>query len=142
MDRFSLSHLSDQELIESFEASLAELQASTARMLECIAQVDALEVFRDAGYSTLEEFCLAESGIEPDDIVGFVQVARASREFPTILQAIAQGHHEIATLAMLVPHMNAERVDELLVTTKHMSARRLRHFLRERFGSAAGDPAD
>lgn len=140
MDRFSLSHLSDQELIESFEASLGELQASTARMLECIAQVDALGVFRDAGYETLEEFCLAESGIDPEDVVGFVQVARASREFPAILPAIEHGHHEVGTLSTLVPHLTHENAAEVLVSTKHMSERRLRNFLRERFG-AEPDPA-
>ena len=142
MDRFSLSHLSDQELIESFEASLGELQASTARMLECIAQVDALGVFRDAGYETLEEFCLAESGIDSEEVVAFVQVARASREFPGILQAIEQGHHEVTTLSLVVPYLTSERAAELLVTTKHMSARRLRNFLRERFGAAPGAATD
>lgn len=142
MDRFSLSHLSDQELIESFEASLGELQASTARMLECIAQVDALGVFRDAGHETLEEFCLAESGIDPDEVVGFVQVARASREFPAILSAIGQGHHEVGTLSTLVPHMTHENAAELIASTKHMSGQRLRNFLRERFGAGPGPAAD
>jgi len=142
MDRFSLSHLSDQELIESFEASLGELQASTARMLECIAQVDVLGVFRDAGHETLEEFCLAETGIDPDEVVGFVQVARASRDFPAILSAIGQGHHEVTTMASLVPYLTTESATELLASTKHMSGQRLRSFLRERFGAAPGAATD
>jgi 5-methylcytosine-specific restriction endonuclease McrA len=83
-------------------------------MLALIAEVDRRKAFRDEGYSSMYRYCVEKLCMSEDVAYKRILTARASRRFPAILPAIANGRLSISTVALLRNHLDAARAGELL----------------------------
>jgi hypothetical protein len=110
----SRSHLATRVLLESLTAVVTRDRATTAEMLDLIAEVDRRGAFRDEGYSSMYRFCVEKLRMSEDVAYKRILAARASKRFPAILPAIAEGSLTISTVALLRNHLKTVQGEELL----------------------------
>src|SRR5258708_10846483 len=91
MRAYSLSHLSDPELIRSLATLLAQERTATAAVLAHIAEVDARRLYVPAGYPSMYAYCVEELRLSEDAAFRRIRAARAARRFPSLLELVAEG---------------------------------------------------
>ncbi|MEO5618344.1 MAG: hypothetical protein ABIS67_11270, partial [Candidatus Eisenbacteria bacterium] len=91
MKSYSLSHLSNQVLLRSLAALVAQNRATTADLLAHIAEVDARKLYLPAAYPSMFAYCVGELRLSEDSAFKRIRVARKARQFPAIFEAIADG---------------------------------------------------
>ncbi len=133
MNRYSLTHLSDQTLLRDLVAALARERTATAIVLAHIAEVDARRLYAPAGYPSMFSYCVGELHLSEDAAVNRIRAARIAREFPAIFDALADGRLHLAAVLLLKPHLSPGSADELIAATAHKSKAEIERLLAERF---------
>jgi hypothetical protein len=128
-----LSQLPDDALQSALLALTRRSNENLARLLASLAEMDARELFRSAGYSSAYEFCVHGQHMDEDDVPGYLRVARVARQFPAIFPAIADARLNTATVLLLEPHLTPATVDELLAAAAHKTETEIKRLLAERF---------
>ena len=82
MERYSLTHLSNEVLRRELTTKAATEKEATAELLAHIAEFDARKLYLPAAYGSMLTYCVGELGLSEDSAKKRIQVARASREFP------------------------------------------------------------
>src|SRR5262249_26174265 len=72
------------------------------------------QLFLLAGYSCFHAFCPTELRCSRQEAYKWIQVARAVRRFPAILEAIAEGRLKRSGVGVLAPHLDEANAEELL----------------------------
>src|SRR5438094_8149193 len=91
MQRYSLSHLSDDALRRGLSVTVACERGGTAELLAHIAEFDARKLHLPAAYPSMYAYCVGELHLSEDAAFKRIRAARAARAFPVIFQAIADG---------------------------------------------------
>ena len=130
---YSLSHLSDPDLLSNLSALVARERAATAELLAHIAEVDARRLFRDAAYPSMFAYCVAELHLSEDAAYKHITTARASRRFPMLYDAIADGRLHLSAVLLLAVHLTSESIAELVAAAAHKSKLEIERLLAERF---------
>jgi hypothetical protein len=130
---YSRAHLSDQTLLRNLAARVAEECSSTAEMLADLAEVDGRRLYAPAGYPSMYSYCVEELHLSEQSALKRIRAARATRQFPAILDAVAQGRLHLTALVLLAPYLRPETVDELLAAATHKSAAAIEQLLAQRF---------
>ncbi|HKQ59206.1 MAG TPA: hypothetical protein VJY35_15195 [Candidatus Eisenbacteria bacterium] len=112
MNPWDRSHLSDEELVRSLQTNSDRLRKSTAETLKHIAEIDAREAYREAGFDSMLEYC--ERELNMDEAPESILAARASRRCPRVIDAIAEGRTDVTVVALLAPYLTLENADELI----------------------------
>ena len=99
----SLTHLSNQDLTSALAAAAARERISTAELVAYIAEFDARGLYRPAGYPSMHQYCEAVLGLSPDSAYKRIQVARAAREFPQLVEALEDGCVHLTGANLLAP---------------------------------------
>ena len=133
MKRYSLSHLSDEFLLRSLIALVAQDRATTAEMLAHIAEVDERKLYLPAGYSSMFAYCVGELHFSEDATLRRITAARAARRFPAIFEAVARGHLHLTAVSRLAPHLTEGNADELIGAASHRTTQEIEQLLAERF---------
>ena len=60
MGKYSLAHLSESALLNGLKVNLARERDALALVLAHIAEVDARELYKAAGYSSMHMYCVHE----------------------------------------------------------------------------------
>lgn len=101
--------LSDQDLLARIEA-LAGSERQTAA--ELVAHLAALELrpslYAAQGYGSLFDYCTQALRLSEDVACNRIQITRACRRFPVILDLLATGAVSLRSLRVLGPHLTAE----------------------------------
>jgi 5-methylcytosine-specific restriction endonuclease McrA len=121
MARYSLTHLSNEVLRRELSTAAANEHGATAELIAHIAEFDARKLFLPAAYGSMLTYCMGELGLSEDAAAKRIQVARASRDFPGILEALAEGRIHLTGLRLLVPRLTPENCEELLAAASHKS---------------------
>ncbi len=116
---------------------LAELasrdRSTTAELLAVIGEVAARRLHRGLGYGSMYRYCLGVLHMSEDVAFKRIQVARAARKYPLILEMIADGRLHLSGAILLVPHLAPGNVDELLAESTHRTKREIKLVLARRF---------
>jgi len=136
MQRYSLSHLTDQALLRDLATLLAEDRHTTASVLAHLAEVDARKLYLPAGYPSMFAYCVGEFRLAEDSAAKRIRACRAAREFPAIFPAVAEGRLHLSAVVMLAPHLTPENADELIGAAMHQSKAAIEVLLAERFPQA------
>ena len=133
MKRYSLTHLSDEVLRKELSKKAANENEATAELIAHIAEFDARKLYLPAAYPSMLAYCMGVLRLSEDAAKKRIQVARASRECPCILDALAEGRVHLTGLRLLAPRLSPETVDELLASATHKSRDEIEQFLAERY---------
>jgi hypothetical protein len=133
MSCYSLSHLADRTLLRELTESVSQDRNTTARMLAQIAEVDERRLYLPAGYSSMFLYCLHELRMSEDVAYKRIRAARAARQFPAILPALADGRLHLAAVVLLTPHLTPDTSEELLAAAQHRTKAEIELLLAQRF---------
>ena len=87
---YCFEHLGNHDLDSTVDSYLAKQRSSTAILVALLAEVDARRFFVQAGYSSMQAWCVGAKGMSEDMALKWIQVARAARDFPALLPPLAR----------------------------------------------------
>ena len=134
MKSYALNHLSRPGLQEALHAIAARERGNTADFLAHLGEAEAVCLYKDAGCSSMFEYCVSELKLAESAAYRRIQVARACRKFPQLFHAIADGRLNLTTVLLLRPHFAKENVDELIRAATHKRKAQIERLIAERFG--------
>jgi hypothetical protein len=104
----SLRRLTDAELVARVEALAKRERGDTAQLVAHLAELDTRDVYLRAGYSSLFTYCRDALALSEHEAYNRIEVARAARRFPVILELLASGTVHLTTVRLLSPHLTPE----------------------------------
>ena len=110
----SLSLLSDAALVAGLERSLTRERDETASVVAHLAELDTRDVYLREGYSSLFVYCRDALGMSEGEAYNRIEVARAARRFPVVLDMLADGRVHLTAVRLLAPHLTGDNHAEVL----------------------------
>jgi hypothetical protein len=104
----SLRRLSDAELGARLEDLAARERGATAALVAHLAELDTRSLHLQAGYGSLFVYCRDALRLAEHECYNRIEVARAVRRIPVILERLASGDLNLTTVRMLAPHLTPE----------------------------------
>jgi len=93
----SLTRLSDAELVARMKGLVARERDATAQLIAHLAEMDTRDLHLREGYESLYVYCRDALGLSEWEAYNRIEVARAARWYPVILEMLAAGanHREV-----------------------------------------------
>jgi hypothetical protein len=79
-----------------------------------LAELDTRDVFLREGYASLFVYCLDALGLSEWEAYNRIEVARAARRFPVILDMLAEGSVNLTAVRLLAPYLTPGNHREVL----------------------------
>jgi 5-methylcytosine-specific restriction endonuclease McrA len=133
MRSYSLTHLSDRDLLGRLAALVARDRVTTAELLAHISEVDARKLYLPAACPSMLVYCVRELHLSEDSALKRIHAARAAREFPEIFAALAEGRLHLSAVVQLAPHLTQENADGLFSAAAWKTKSEIQKLLAERF---------
>src|SRR5687768_2257984 len=127
----SLAHLSDQELLTSTRRLVGKSNQVFAALLLHLAEVEARGIHRARLCASLYTYCVYELRFSEDAAARRSSAARLVKQFPALLDAIANGELHLTGLLMIGPHLTLENHVEVLGRAKFRTKKELAKLVRE-----------
>src|SRR6266487_4880342 len=103
------SRLSDQDLLLRVGVLAGKEREASVELVAHLAALDARPaLFAAAGHGSLFTYCTEVLRLSEDATCNRIQAARACRDFPVILAALASGAMSLTSVRMLRPHLTPE----------------------------------
>jgi len=133
MTRRSFAGVPDHVLLRNLAALVARDRATTAELLDHIAEVDDRKLYLPAGYASMFLYCLSELRMSEDVTYKRLQAARAAREFPPIFEMVKDGRLHLTAVVLLAPHLTRENAADLLAAATNRTKAEIELLIAERF---------
>jgi len=119
------STLSDDKLLSATRDLVARSNEATAHLVAHLAEIDARKLYLEQAQPSMFAWCVAELGASEDVACNWIAVARASRGYPAVLDALREGKVHLTGLRMLSPHLTGEGHLALLEEAAGKSKRKI-----------------
>jgi hypothetical protein len=133
MSSYSLSHVSDPDLLRGLASLVAQDRATTARLLAHVGEVDARRLYLPAAHPSMYSYCVHELRLSEDAAYKRIRVARVARHFPVIFEALADGRLHLSAVVLLTPYLSQENAAALLAAAAHKTKSEIEELIAERF---------
>jgi hypothetical protein len=133
VNRFSLTHLSNEVLRRELTTKAARENEATAELLAHIAEFDERKLYLPEAYESMLAYCVGALGLPEEAAKKRIWVARAGRGCPGVFEALASGRVHLAGLVVLARHLSPENAPELLVAAEHKSREDIERLVADRF---------
>jgi len=114
----SLSRLSDAQLVAQVESLVARERDATAQIVAHLAELDTRDVHLREGYTSLFVYCRDALGLSEWEAYNRIEVARAARRFPVILDMLADGSVNLTTVKLLACHLTPANHRDVLESAR------------------------
>jgi hypothetical protein len=114
----SLSCLPDAVLVAQMKTLVARERSVTAELVAHLAEMDTRDVHLREGYASLFVYCRDALGLSEWEAYNRIEVARAARRFPLILDMLADGSVNLTTVRLLAPHLTPDNHHEVLESAR------------------------
>jgi hypothetical protein len=104
----SLRRLSDGELVAKVKELAARERRATALLVAHLAELDTRDVHLREGYSSLFSYCREVLALSEHEAYNRIEVARAARQFPVVLNLLEAGTVNLTAVRLLAPHLTLE----------------------------------
>ena len=122
MRAIDVDRLAEHAVLPALDTWNSRAAAVEAVVVALIARADAGRLYLPAGYPSMHAYCVGELHFSDDEAYKRIQVARAGRQFPVLLEAIADGRLHMTAARFLAPHLTEENAAELIEVATHQSA--------------------
>jgi len=123
----SATCLSDRDLLDAIERVVADERHLTAELLALLGELDARRLYLAQSCASLFVFCTQVLHFSEHAAYHRIEVARAARQFPVILDMVAAGALTLTSVALLRPHLTRDNHVALLEAARHKSKREVEH---------------
>ena len=120
---FPVAHLSNQALLEETARLANAARHTVAKLIAALAEVDARKLWADVGCSSLYTYCTQMLGFSEQEAYLRMEAARVVRQFPVVLEMLADGEITLTNVGLLKPHLTKENHVQLLETARGKSKR-------------------
>ncbi len=127
------THLTDPQLIEALSRCVRDERGAAAAVVAHLAEMDARRLHLGLGFSSLFEYCCEELRLSEDATCNRIDVARAVRRFPVLLDRLADGSLSLTTARVLSPALTEENHRELIGAASGLRKRAVEEMLARRF---------
>jgi hypothetical protein len=114
----SLTRLSDGELLARVKSLVARERDATAQLVAHLAELDTRDVYLREGYGSLHVYCRDALGLSDGEAYNRIEVARAARRFPVILEMLAAGAVNLTAVRLLAPHLTPANHRDVLASAR------------------------
>jgi HNH endonuclease len=122
-DPRSLAGLTDEQLLLKVKALAAREREATAQLLASLAELDVRRLYLAEGFSSLFSYCTEGLHLSEHAAYNRIEVARATRKWPVVLQMIADGAVTLTVVRLLVPSLTDDNHRRRLDAATHKSKR-------------------
>jgi len=96
-----------------------------ADLLVHLGEIEERKLYRQLAHSSMFGFCVDELGFSEDVTCNRLEVARAGRRFPAVIEALRSGHVHLTGLRILAPHLDEENHRSVLAEAAGKSKRKI-----------------
>src|SRR5262245_55002627 len=121
----SFASLSDVALTARLKQLAASERAATTEVLRSLIEFDARRLYLGEGYPSLFAYCTQVLHYAEHAALNRIEVARAARRIPILLDRIADGGIHLTGARLLAPHLTERNANELLAAARHKSKREI-----------------
>jgi hypothetical protein len=126
--------MNSQTVVESLSSS--DLRSATqqlvrrshgveAELLVHLGEIDERKLYLDWSFASMFAFCVGELGFSEDVTCNRIDIARAARRMPAILEALRSGQVHLAGPRLLAPHLTPENQEKVLAEAAGKSKRQI-----------------
>lgn len=123
----SAQFLSDPDLIDAIARAAHDERRATVELLTLLAELDARRLYLGQGCSSLFTYCNQVLHLSEHAAYHRIEAARTARQYPVVLELLAEGALTLTTVALLRPHLTAENHARLLDAARHKTKREVEH---------------
>jgi hypothetical protein len=127
------THLSDADLIAAVSRFAVAERGAKVQLIAHLAEFDARDLYLREGHSSLFAYCCDVLLLSEHESYSRIEAARASRRFPRVLEALADGLINLTTIRLLVPRLTEANHRELLAAASHLKKRDVEQLIADRF---------
>ena len=113
-----LTRLSDAELVTRMKSLVARERDATAQLVAHLAEFDTRDVYLREGYRSLHAYCCDALGLSDGEAYNRIEVARAARRFPIILEMLAASAVTLTAVRLLAPRLTSANHREVLASAR------------------------
>lgn len=121
--------LSDQELIAETKRLAAAERVATAALIRSLMELDARRLYLGEGCASLFTYCTEVLRLSEDAAYNRMEVTRAARRFPMILDLLEEGALTLTAARRLGPHLTEGNVQSLLDAARFTTKRELEELI-------------
>jgi hypothetical protein len=115
--------LTDEQLLSRLKSAVSREREATAHLIALLVEMDRRRLYLAEGYSSLFVYCTRCLHLSEHAAYGRIEVARAARRFPIVLELLADGSITLTTVSLLASHLTEENQRALLEAARHKSKR-------------------
>jgi hypothetical protein len=119
----NISRLSNDELITHIKNAAADERRATVHLVALLAEFDARRLYLGEGCSSLFAYCTSVLHLSEHAAYHRIEAARAARQFPVILDRLAEGAVTLTAVGLLRQHLTAKNHLALLDGARNKSKR-------------------
>ena len=116
---------SDSALIEEVKRLAGKERHANAELLRFLIEFDARRLYLGEGYPSLFAYCTLALHYAEHAALNRIEVARAAKAWPVLLEHIANGTIHLSGARLIAPHLTKENVDHVLASACHKSRREI-----------------
>ncbi len=119
----AIQSISDEQLLRDVEAAASRERCATTELIALLAEMDARRLYLQQGYSSMFVYCTRGLHLSEHAAYGRIEAARAAREFPIVLDRLAEGSITLTTICLLSNHLTDDNHKQLLDAATHKTRR-------------------
>jgi 5-methylcytosine-specific restriction endonuclease McrA len=127
----SLAQLTDASLHGELKRLIGSSNTLTAQLLAHLGELDARGIHRERACSSLYTYCVYELRMSEDEAQRRCRAARLARQFPILLEMLAEASLHLTGILLLGPHLTEENHVELLARARFRSKREIERLVAE-----------
>src|SRR4249920_64902 len=127
----SLTQLTDASLHSELKRLVGSSNTLTAQLLAQLGEVEARGIHRERACSSLYTYCVYELRMSEDEAQRRCRAARLTRQFPILLEMLAEASLHLTGILLLGPHLTVENCAELLARARFRTKREIEELLAE-----------
>jgi len=131
MSRYSLTQVSNGELLQSLHEKVALGRRGNAEVLALIAEVEKRKLYAEAGCPSMFAYCVEKLRFSEDEAYNRIDAARAARKFPIIFDLIADGRLHLTGARLLRRHLTPATANRLLRASIHKTRREIEQIIAD-----------
>ena len=118
----AFANLSDDQLLAEVHRLAAAECRATATLIRSLIELDSRpHLYLRDGCSSLFVYCTQVLHLEEGATYNRIEVARAARRFPTMLEALEDGSVTLTALRLLAPHLTDANHRDVLDSARHQT---------------------
>jgi hypothetical protein len=123
--------LSDDELLQRLSELVSRSKRIEAELVAHIAEVDERRLYLREASASMFGYATEVLHLSEHEAYLRITAARASRDYPILLEMLAEGRLHVSAIARLAPHLTRENCQEVLARAAYKTKRQTEELVAE-----------